>query len=335
MYAKGFPLTPYSKTLTGSLEEMAKEAKRVGFPLMIKPSRGGGGIGMIPVESEDKLIKALEQAGNLAERGFGNRDLYAEKMIKNPRHVEFQVVSDGIESAHIFERDCSIQRRRQKVIEESSAPNIERDLIKQMAQKSADILRDMGYDHLGTVETLYSSGKDFKDFGFLEVNPRLQVEHAVTEEVAGVDLVKIQIKLCCGQSVSDIFAVTPVLFCGHAIEARIYAEDSRNFFPSPGQLKTFDLPRALGVRIETGFEEGNVITPYYDPMIAQVIAHGPVREEAIDILYDSLSRIRIEGVKTNIGFLKAMLKYPPFREGKVHTGLAEELIKSKDYAPEG
>lgn len=332
MYSKGFPLTPYSKTLTGTYEEQAKEARRVGFPLMIKPSCGGGGIGMIPVQTEDKLVAALEQAASLAERGFGKRDVYAEKMIKNPRHIEFQIVSDGLESVHLFERDCSIQRRRQKVLEEAGAPNIDKETILKMAQKSADVLKDLGYDHLATVETLYSSSKDF---GFLEVNPRLQVEHAVTEEVTGVDLVKTQMKLCAGQRVPDIFAATPVFFCGHAIEARIYAEDSRTFFPSPGQLKVFNFPKCMGVRIETGFEEGNVITPYYDPMIAQVIVHGTSREEVLNLLYDALTNFRIEGIKTNIGFLKAMIKYPPYREGKLHTGLAEELVKSPDYKPEG
>jgi acetyl-CoA carboxylase biotin carboxylase subunit len=329
MYKKGFPLTPYSKTLTGTFEEQAKEARKVGFPLMIKPSHGGGGIGMIPVFTEDKLINALESAANQAERGFGKRDIYVERMLTAPRHIEFQVVSDGVDSVHLFDRDCSIQRRRQKVIEEAGAPLLPLDVIKEMALKASHILGEIGYNHLGTVETLYSS----KCFGFLEVNPRLQVEHAVTEEVTGVDLVKTQIKLSCGQKVPDIFAATPVLFCGHSIEARIYAEDSKKFYPSPGPLKVFQPPRGYGIRIETGFEEGNIISPYYDPMIAQVIVHAPDREKAIDLLYDALCDFPIEGIKTNLGFLKAMLQYPPYREGNIHTGLTDELINSKSYNP--
>ncbi|MDR2459193.1 MAG: ATP-grasp domain-containing protein [Deltaproteobacteria bacterium] len=331
MFNHGFPMSPFSKILTGSYQEQAAEARRIGFPLIIKPAHGGGGIGMITVTSEDKLVGALEAAASQAERGFGRREVYAERMIEKPRHVEFQVVSDGEEAVTLFERDCSIQRRRQKILEEAGAPLLPRAQLEEMGKKAAQILAKIGYDHLGTVETLYSTTG--KDFGFLEVNPRLQVEHAITEEITGVDLVKTQLRLAGGQRVADIFALSPVLFCGHSIEARVYAEDSKNFYPSPGPLKVFKPPRVSGVRVETGYAEGGVVTPYYDPMLAQVIVHANTRDMALGLMEEALKAFEVEGIKTNIGFLRALLRYEPFKEGLVHTALAEELIKSPGYKP--
>jgi acetyl-CoA carboxylase biotin carboxylase subunit len=198
-----------------------------------------------------------------------------------------------------------------------------------MAAKAAAILAGFGYDHLGTVETLYSPETGF---GFLEVNPRLQVEHAVTEEVTGVDLVDLQLRLAAGGRIPDLLP-SPPPFGGHAVEARIYAEDSLRFLPSPGTLKVFRPPEGKGIRVETGYAEGGAVTPFYDPMIAQVIARGPDRLSALDLLFDALGEFRVEGVKTNIGFLRALLRHGPFLEGRVHTTMAEELVKAPGYAP--
>ncbi|MDR2200311.1 MAG: biotin carboxylase [Deltaproteobacteria bacterium] len=334
MGGRGFPLSPSTGTLLGTLEEMAREAEKIGFPLLIKPAGGGGGIGMIPVFESGKLQSGLKTAASQAERGFGKSELYAERLLINPRHVEFQIVADGREALHLHERDCSTQRRRQKVVEEAGAPGIEEALLRETAEKAARALASLGYDHLGTVETLYSRESGFS---FLELNPRLQVEHAATEEVTGTDLVKIQLRLASGEKLKDILPAGTPEKRGHAVEARIYAEDPLRFLPSPGPLKVFRPPYGGGVRVETGFKEGGVVTPFYDPMIAQVIARGETRGEALDKLSSALEAFRVEGVKTNIPFILALLRHPPFREGGAHTGTSEELVKSPGYpnpAPE-
>ncbi|MDR1164523.1 MAG: biotin carboxylase [Deltaproteobacteria bacterium] len=326
----GLPLGASTGVLSGTLEERAEEAARIGFPLLVKPAGGGGGIGMIPVWERDKLLSALKTAASQAERGFGKSDLYAERLVENPRHVEFQVVAKDGEGVHLFERDCSIQRRRQKIIEEAGAPGIARAELLKMAALSRDILAGMGYDHLATVETLYG---EETGFGFLEVNPRLQVEHAVTEEITGADLVVAQLRLASGEKVSDIFPAQPAWESGWAIEARVYAEDSHKFLPSPGPLKVFRPPVMDGVRVETGFAEGGAITPFYDPMIAQVIAKGPDRLAAADLLFEALGAFAIEGLKTNIGFLRSALRHESFLAGKVHANLAAEIIADPHYRP--
>jgi acetyl-CoA carboxylase biotin carboxylase subunit len=329
MSREGLPLCPSTGILRGSPADMARECEALGFPLLVKPAGGGGGIGMMPVLEPAKLPSALEAAASQAERGFGRREIYAERLLLDARHVEFQVASDGTRAAHLHERDCSTQRRRQKVVEEAGAPAIPRDELEAMAAKAASILASVGYDHLGTVETLYSPETGF---GFLEVNPRLQVEHAVTEETTGVDLAELQIRLAAGGSVPELLPSPPPL-SGHAVEARIYAEDPVRFLPSQGPLKVFRPPSGPGIRVETGFCEGGAVTPFYDPMIAQVIARGPDRPAALDLLFDALGAFAVEGVKTNIAFVRALLKHGPFREGRVHTTLAEELVKAKGYEP--
>jgi acetyl-CoA carboxylase biotin carboxylase subunit len=329
MRSEGLPLCPSTGILPDDPEEAARLCEALGFPLLIKPCGGGGGIGMIPVTDPGKLSSSLQTAGSQAARGFGKKELYAERLLLAPRHVEFQIASDGKDAVHLHERDCSVQRRRQKVLEEAGAPALDRDELRAMAEKAAKILARSGYDHLATVETLYSPGTGF---GFLEVNPRLQVEHAVTEEITGVDLVELQLKLASGARIPDLLPEAPKL-TGHAIEARVYAEDSARFLPSPGPLKVFRPPNLPGVRVETGFAEGGTVTPFYDPMIAQVIARGPDRHAALDLLSEALRLFAIDGVKTNIGFIRALIASPPFREGRVHTVMAEEFVKGKDYKP--
>lgn len=327
MAKDGLPVSPSTGILKGSLAEQAAEAAALGFPLLIKPAGGGGGIGMTPVYEAGKLEAAIESAGKLAARSFAQPAIYAERLLENPRHVEFQIVADRQgRTVHLFERDCSTQRRRQKVVEEAGAPNIPAAELKAMAERAAQVMGSLGYDHLGTVETLYSPETGF---AFLEVNPRLQVEHGVTEEVTGLDLVTTQIKLASGLSLDEALPVRPAATMGHAIEARIYAEDPVKFFPSPGPLKVFQPPKGQGVRVETGFAEGAVVTPFYDPMIALLIVRGDTREAAMDLMYDALGDFAVEGIKTNIPFVRGLMKYTPFREGLVHTGLAEEYFKSR------
>ncbi|MDR3038581.1 MAG: biotin carboxylase [Candidatus Adiutrix sp.] len=325
MAGQGFPVNPSTGILKGSWAEQARAAAALGLPLLIKPAGGGGGIGMTAVFEESKLPGALESAAKLAARSFAEPALYAERLLVNPRHVEFQIAADRHGGAvHLFERDCSVQRRRQKVLEEAGAPNLPAGESAALAERAAEVMAALGYDHLATLETLYQPETGF---AFLEVNPRLQVEHGVTEEVTGVDLAAAQILLAAGLSLDEALPNRPPRLLGHAIEARIYAEDPVKFLPSPGPLKVFRPPLGqAGVRVETGFAEGAVITPFYDPMIALVIARADTRREALDLMHEALSGFAIEGIKTNIPFLRGLMKYGPFREGRVHTGLAEEYL---------
>ena len=323
MAAHGMPMGASSGILSGNWEERLAAARAVGFPVLVKPATGGGGIGMLPAHSEAELAAALERAASLAHRSFGNAELYLERLMSKPRHIEFQVLADRHGAVrHLFERDCSVQRRHQKVIEESPAPNIERSAVVETADRITGILATLGYDNIGTVETLYDPAAGF---AFLEMNTRLQVEHAVTEEVTGVDLVQAQIRLAAGDRLEQVLPadITPR---GHAIEVRVYAEDSRRFLPSPGPLTVFRPPSGENIRVETGYAEGNTVTPFYDPMLAKVIARGATREQAIARMREALDMFVIEGVKTNIAFAGQVLADEAFRAGATHTGLAADVL---------
>ncbi|MDR1296951.1 MAG: biotin carboxylase [Deltaproteobacteria bacterium] len=330
----GLPLAPSTGELAGTTAQMAAEAEKIGFPLLVKPAGGGGGIGMIPVTAREGLEKALETARSAASRGFGNESLYAERLLVNPRHVEFQIAAaPGVPARALFERDCSVQRRRQKILEEAGAPGVPRADLDTMAGRAASVMTRLGYDSLGTVETLFAPETGFY---FLEVNPRLQVEHAVTEMVTGVDLVRLQILAAAGLGLEGLPPEGSLdAPRGHAVEARVYAEDSLRFLPQPGPLNVFRPPAAKSwLRVETGLAEGCAVTPFYDPMIAQVIAWGRDRAEAVSRLSGALAEFQVGGIKTNLGFLRLLLKDQAFLEGKVHTGLAEELVKRPGYKSE-
>lgn len=294
---------------------LARAADALGYPVLIKPAGGGGGIGMIPVESPDQLAQAWRRARGLAEKAFGNAELYLERYVRAPRHVEFQFLADRYGNVRsLFERDCSTQRRYQKVIEEAPAPGIARDLVDAMARQLEGILGNLGYDVIGTVEMLYTPETGFS---FLEVNTRLQVEHAITECVTGVDIVAAQIRLATGERLCDVLPERPALD-GHAIEARIYAEDPVRFIPSPGVLEVFELPgEGDGLRVETGYARGNRVSSHYDPMIAKVIARGATREAAIRRLAGALDAFRVEGIKTNIPFVLRVLRSDVFQQGRM------------------
>jgi acetyl-CoA carboxylase biotin carboxylase subunit len=324
MALHGMPMGASSALLDTDETRTLAEAARIGYPVLVKPAGGGGGIGMLAARDDAQLLKAVTQARGLAQRSFGNAELYLERLFERPRHVEFQILADRHGNVrHLFERDCSIQRRHQKVIEEAGAPSIPRATADAAADKVAGILAGLGYDVIGTVETLYDGAGNFN---FLEMNTRLQVEHAVTEEVTGIDLVNAQVRLAWGDRL-DAVLPQDIAINGHAIEARIYAEDSVRFFPSPGQLKTLRLPGGEGVRVETGFAEGNHITPFYDPMIGKLITHGATRAQAIERLLGALDATVIEGVKTNIDFVRQVLQSPEFIAGGVHTGLGGQVLE--------
>jgi acetyl-CoA carboxylase biotin carboxylase subunit len=323
MAAEGMPIAAGSGLLDADADSVAAAARKIGFPVMVKPAGGGGGIGMMVARDQTTLIASVERARAMAQRSFSSTGVYLEKYIENPRHVELQMLADRHGNVrHLFERDCSIQRRHQKVIEESPAPNVPRDAIGSIGARAAEVLRRIGYDNIGTVEMLL--GEDGA-FSFLEMNTRLQVEHAVTEMVTGIDLVQAQIRSAAGQLLNTILPET-IAVDGHAIEVRIYAEDPKRFLPSPGPLKKFCLPNTAGAcRVETGYAEGMVVTPHYDPMLAKIICRGSTRNDAIAGLLDALGRTVIEGVKTNIPFLLACLDDARFRAGAVHTGLTGEI----------
>jgi acetyl-CoA carboxylase biotin carboxylase subunit len=324
--AHGMPVAKGTEVLPADSDKVLAAARSIGFPVLVKPAGGGGGIGMLPAKNESELLEAVERSRSMAARGFGNAEVYLERLIERPRHVEFQVLGDTHGgAAHLFERDCSTQRRNQKVIEEAPAPAIARSDVESMAARVASMVREMGYDNIGTVEMLY--GPD-GSFSFLEMNTRLQVEHGVTEEVTGVDLVKAQVRCAAGETLGAILPGTIELE-GHAIQARVYAEDPRNFFPSPGKLKVFRPPQDPGVRVETGYAEGRDVTPHYDPMIAKVIVHAPTRERAVDRLIEAVEAFEIQGPKTNIPTVLAVLRSEAFRAGEVHTGIIPQVLAKR------
>lgn len=323
MAQHGLSMAPSSGLLNGDPVAALKAAEVIGFPVLVKPASGGGGIGMVAAHDAAELVQAIERAASLSERSFGSAEIYLERLMLKPRHIEFQILADRHGNVrHFFERDCSIQRRHQKVIEESPAPNIPRSLVTRAGDDIVRVLGKLRYDVIGTVETLYGGGSDFQ---FLEMNTRLQVEHAVTEETTGIDLVVAQIRLAAGERLDEV--LPPVISTqGHVIEARIYAEDPVRFYPSPGLLKTLRFPTGEGIRVETGFAEGNSVTPYYDPMIAKLIVHAADRASAIDRLIGALDATSIEGVKHNIPFIRNVLNSEEFRAGHVHTGLGTEIL---------
>jgi acetyl-CoA carboxylase biotin carboxylase subunit len=322
----GMPMSQGSDVLPDDNDAIIAAARKIGFPVLVKPAGGGGGIGMLPAKDEAELLTAVERSRSMASRGFGTTEVYLEKLIERPRHVEFQILGDQHGGAmHLFERDCSTQRRNQKVIEEAPGPEIPRDKAVAVADQIAGIMRTMGYDNIGTVEMLLGADGSFN---FLEMNTRLQVEHGVTEEVTGVDLVRAQIRSAAGEKLGDILPGKAEIK-GHAIQARVYAEDPKNFFPSPGKLTVFRPPEGEGIRVDTGYAEGRDVTPHYDPMIAKVIVRAATREAAIDKLIEALGGFDIQGLKHNIPAVINILRSEQFRAGRVHTGIIGEVMGKK------
>jgi acetyl-CoA carboxylase biotin carboxylase subunit len=313
----GFPCHAGSRLLKDGAS--AKQAaQEVGYPVMVKPAGGGGGIGMQVAADDQTLDTAFKRAGAMAERAFGSAAIYLEKYIENPRHIEIQVLGDGKNGMHLFERECSVQRRHQKVIEEAPAPGLDRADVDDLLSRAAKFTRQIGYDSVGTIETL--RGPD-GSFGFLEMNTRIQVEHAVTEVLTGVDLVAAQINLAAGLSLPE-----PREANGHALEVRVYAEDPVRLMPSTGQLTRFRPPELHGVRVETGLGEGQFITPHYDPMIAKMISFGHTREMAIGRALVACRAFDIQGVQTNLPLLIGILQDQEFIDGRIDTGYLTRFL---------
>lgn len=327
MQSMGLPVASGSAVLDNDPQAVSRAAASIGYPVLVKPAAGGGGIGMIAVHGESELLAAVERSRVLAQRSFADSDIYLEKLIDRPRHIEFQVLADRYgEVRHAFERDCSVQRRHQKVIEEAPAPGVPRSAIAEIAGKVCEALGKLGYDNIGTVEMLMGSDGSFH---FLEMNTRIQVEHAVTEMALGIDLVEAQIRLAAGCRMKDVLP-SSLEMRKHAVEVRVYAEDPRTFFPSPGRIKSFKLPSPLPtLRVETGYSEGNTITPHYDPLLAKIIGSGETRSTAIESVARALSQTHIEGVKTNIPFLLNALSHDAFLNGLYDTGFVSRLDKER------
>ena len=319
MAAHGFPVFSGSEALENK-ENIDELARGIGFPLVVKPSGGGGGIGMQVVSHLQDLSVAIARASSIAEKAFSDSSLYLEKWIDRPRHIEFQIIGDGKGGCvHAFDRECSVQRRHQKLIEESPSPGLDETMLNERAELAAEVCRKIKYGSLGTLETLFLQNGEM---GFLEMNTRIQVEHGVTEEVIGLDLVKLQLSLMAGRPLPD---QQDIVRKGFAIEARLYAEDPVSMFPSTGRLETFRPPRMFGVRVETGYQRGQTITPYYDPLLAKVIAKGNTREQAIGRLSVALRAFDVSGVKTNAALLQKVLNSDEFLKGNIDTGLLDRL----------
>jgi 3-methylcrotonyl-CoA carboxylase alpha subunit len=322
--AAGVPVLPGSPRFApGALEGIEDAARELGMPLLVKSCAGGGGIGMRCVDRIGDLLQSVESTQNIAARAFGDGTIYLERYIANARHVEVQLLGFGNGVAiHLHERDCSIQRRFQKVIEESPAPGLPDPVRQAMFKSAVALCAQEHYRGVGTVE--YVLDIRSKEFYFLEMNTRIQVEHPVTEMVTGQDLVELQLRLAGGQPV-PLRSQADVAASGHSIECRVYAErPAKGFLPAPGVLSRFDLP-ACGsqIRIDTGLRSGDRITHHYDPMIAKVIVHQTDRDAAIDHMLETLAEISVEGVETNLSFLKRTVGHGAFRAGQVHTGFIE------------
>jgi len=321
----GVPTPPGSEGLVDNEQDARAIAQKIGYPVMIKAVAGGGGRGMRVAHNDISLIKGYHTARTEAEKAFGNSGVYIEKFIENPHHIEFQILGDGRgRIIHLGERDCSIQRRNQKLIEETPSPLFDkhRDLRKKMGKAAVRIAETAHYSNAGTVEFIVD---DNGNFYFLEVNKRIQVEHPVTEEVTGIDLVKYQIMIAMGEPLRE--GQGDIVFKGHAIECRINAEDPfGDFRPSPGRIEMYYPPGGPGVRVDSHAYAGYTIPPHYDSMIGKLITFGKNRREALDKMNRALGEFMLTGVKTTIPFQQAVLQDPNFRRGVYSTNFVEQLL---------
>ncbi len=323
MERAGVPFVPGTSRGVESVEEAAQVSEKIGYPVMLKAAAGGGGKGMRLVHSEDQLRSALESARSEAQRAFGDSEVYIEKAIINPRHIEMQVLADERgNTVYLGERECSIQRRHQKVLEESPSPIVDAEMRRRMGEVAVRVAQAAGYTNAGTIEFLVDQQKNFY---FLEMNTRLQVEHPVTELTTGLDLVHLQIRIAAGEKLP--FRQEDVLIRGHAIECRIYAEDpDNNYFPSPGKITLLLLPSGPGIRRDSGMYEGWTVPIDYDPLLAKLIGYGTDREQAAARLVRALNEYFVGGIKTNISLFRRILKDAEFRAGKLDTGYLDRLL---------
>jgi acetyl-CoA carboxylase biotin carboxylase subunit len=320
MLRVGVPIVPGSAGPVASLDEARRIAGETGYPVMLKAAAGGGGIGMVKVADEGALAQAYATAERRAQAAFGSAALFVERYLTEPRHIEVQVFGDGQgQVVHLHERECSIQRRHQKLVEESPAPRLLPALKERLTAAAVTGARSVGYVNAGTVEFIVQG----EEFFFLEMNTRLQVEHPVTEEVTGLDVVQAQLRVASGESLP--WRQDQIVQRGAAIECRIYAEDpARNFMPSPGTITRLALPDGPGIRVESGVAEGCQVSVHYDPLLAKLVAAGTTREDAIARMEAALKAFIVEGVRTAIPFHLRVMRSAAFREGRTHTQMVEQ-----------
>jgi acetyl-CoA carboxylase, biotin carboxylase subunit len=324
----GVPITPGSDGIVEDEKHAVRLAKKIGYPVMIKAAAGGGGRGMRVAHNEPSLMTGFHSARHEAEKAFGNGDVYMEKFVLSPHHIEFQIMADSHgHIVHLGERDCSMQRRNQKVIEECPSPFINASLRKKMGAAAIKLAKFVGYQNAGTIEFLVDKDRRFY---FMEMNTRLQVEHTITEEVYGCDLVKEQIRIAAGQPLSPHVQHAQPRLC--AIECRINAEDpAKNFQPSPGRIKFYYAPGGRGVRVDSHAYTGYVVPPHYDSLIAKIVTIGSTRINAIDRMRRALDEYYITGIKTTVPFQAAMMRNGEFRAGNYDTGFVERVMSSENF----
>jgi acetyl-CoA carboxylase biotin carboxylase subunit len=324
MEKAGLPFVPGTARGLESVEEGMEVAAKIGYPVMLKAAAGGGGKGMRLVRAAEQLKSALESAQSEAQRAFGDAEVYLEKAIISPRHIEMQVLADEHgHTVYLGERECSIQRRHQKVLEESPSPVVDQGMRRRMGEVAVGVARAAGYTNAGTVEFLVDIDKNFY---FLEMNTRLQVEHPVTELITGLDLVHLQIHIAAGEKLP--FTQEEVRLRGHAMECRIYAEDpDNNYFPSPGMISLLLHPSGPGIRLDSGVYEGWTVPMDYDPLLAKLIGYGSDRSQSISRLIRAMNEYFVGGIKTNISLFRRILRDSDFQAGKVDTGYLDRLLE--------
>ena len=325
------PLVPGVDHAITDIEESKKIAQEIGYPILIKASAGGGGKGMRIVENPEEFEEQMQRAMSEAQSAFGDSSVFVEKYITSPRHIEFQILGDEHGNiVHLFERECSIQRRHQKVVEEAPSAILTPELRKAMGEAAVGVAKACNYYGAGTVEFIVDENLDFF---FLEMNTRLQVEHPVTEEITGIDLVKEQIKIAEGNPLP--FTQEDLKFKGHAFELRVYAEDpANNFLPDIGKLKRYLPPKGPGVRVDDGFEEGMDIPIYYDPMIAKLVTYADTREKAMDRMIRAIEEYQISGVENTLNFGTYVFKHEAFRTGNFDTKFVQQYFTPEDLKPD-
>lgn len=324
------PLVPGTETAITDVKEAKKRAREIGYPVLIKASAGGGGKGMRVVENESQFEEQMDRATSEAQSAFGDGSVFIEKYVTGPRHIEIQILGDQHGNIlYLFERECSIQRRHQKVIEEAPSSILTPSVRRDMGECAVRIAKACGYYNAGTVEFIVD---DQLNFYFLEMNTRLQVEHPVTEQITGIDLVKQQIKIAQGEKLA--FTQEDLKINGHALEVRVYAEDpSNNFLPDIGTLQTYVRPQGPGIRVDDGFEEGMEIPIFYDPMIAKLITHASTREEAIQRMIRAIDEYHITGVQTTLSFCRFVLNHDAFVSGKFDTHFVNHHFRPEYLQP--
>ncbi len=330
MEKAGVPFVPGTSRGVDSIEEAEQIAAKIGYPVMLKAAAGGGGKGMRLVHAPEQLKSALEAARSESERSFGDSEVYLEKAIVNPRHIEMQVLADEHgNTVYLGERECSLQRRHQKVLEEAPSLIVDPDMRRRMGETAVRVAKAANYTNAGTVEFLVDQAKNFY---FLEMNTRLQVEHPVTELITGLDLVHLQIRIAAGEKL--LFKQEEVSIRGHAIECRIYAEDpDNNYFPSPGKITLLQEPSGPGIRIDSGMYEGWTVPIDYDPLLAKLIGYGSDRDQAIARVTRALNDCFVGGIKTNISLFRRILRDADFRAAKLDTGFLDRMLKRPEDKP--